>query len=323
MARGSVRRENTCTRWVKAGKIQCRGRVRRARSGPRLGCRAPRPAPGVPDSRPDIGARGQKSFLMIICNSNRYVYIHLHKCAGTSVERALAKSLQYNDILIGSTDRGEALQPLFQQMIGLHKHSPAAAVLRLVGEDLWRSYFTFATVRNPFDLAISQYRFSLMLLEKALRQAGGALPDRAGPIEVPMSPRDWRWDYPGVRALVSADGMQTSFSAFIRSQYLENWGGFAPMSEHLSDDSGRLLVDEVFKLEELSVSWPDLVARLGVEQDIDLETYNATKFGVASATAGRGKGRRQHYRNADDISLIRARFRRDFELFGYAPRLEG
>lgn len=258
---------------------------------------------------------------MIICNSREYVYIHLHKCAGTSVERALARSLHYNDILIGSTERGEDLQPLFQQMLGLHKHSPAAAVRRVLGENAWGRYFTFATVRHPFDLAISQYRFSLMLLRKAAQGAGvegRPVSEFAG---LHTTPSDWRWSYPGVRALLSAAGMETSFSAFIRSPQLENWGGFAPMTDHLSDDAGGLLVDATFKVEELNTSWPILLKQLGIETSIVLDTCNATKTVPASAAAGVGRSRKAHYRSEEDAQLIRQRFRRDFETFGYAQEI--
>ena len=139
--------------------------------------------------------------------------------------------------------------------------------------------------------------------------------------ELQTASSDWRWSYPGVRALLSAAGMETSFSAFIRSPQLNDWGGFAPMTDHLSDDAGRLLVDGTFKVEELRTSWPILLKRLGIESPIALDTCNATKTVAPSGAAGVGKSRKAHYRSEEDAELIRQRFRRDFEIFGYAREL--
>ena len=44
---------------------------------------------------------------MIICHSRKYVFIHIHKTGGTSVESALEPTLHWNDLLLGSTPFGE------------------------------------------------------------------------------------------------------------------------------------------------------------------------------------------------------------------------
>ena len=44
---------------------------------------------------------------MIISLNRRFVFVPIHKCAGTSVEVALGKLLRHNDVVIGPTKRGE------------------------------------------------------------------------------------------------------------------------------------------------------------------------------------------------------------------------
>lgn len=101
---------------------------------------------------------------MFISNSKKFIYIHLHKCAGTSVEVALSNTLQWNDILIGSTKEGETLQDTYRKLFGLHKHSSAQEIKDVVGDVVWDGFFRFSTVRNPYSLAVSQYTFSLQQL---------------------------------------------------------------------------------------------------------------------------------------------------------------
>ena len=66
--------------------------------------------------------------------AGRYVFIHINKCGGTSVEAAL----------------------------GIPKmHDTALARRRKIGSRRWEQAFTFAIARHPFDKAVSLYRYRL------------------------------------------------------------------------------------------------------------------------------------------------------------------
>lgn len=79
-----------------------------------------------------------------VCYSTglKYVFIHIPKCAGTSVHRALGRLHQRLSIL---PDRRR-----------YHKHLKAAAVREILGP-VWDNAFTFSYVRNPWDLMVSSY----------------------------------------------------------------------------------------------------------------------------------------------------------------------
>jgi hypothetical protein len=47
---------------------------------------------------------------MIISHKYRFIFIHIRKCAGTSVTRALVSLLGKEDIVIGCTAEGEKLE---------------------------------------------------------------------------------------------------------------------------------------------------------------------------------------------------------------------
>ncbi len=248
---------------------------------------------------------------MFISNSRRFIYIHLYKCAGTSVECALARAQHWNDLLLGSTAPGERMQHIYRRLFGLHKHSSAQEVRQVVGDEVWSSYFTFSTVRNPFARAVSQYTFSLQHYRRSGRvQAAVA---RAKVMTGRRRPEELRWpfNYPGVQAIQETGGGRARFSDFIRSTRLDGWPGFSCQCDELSDESGRLIVDEAIKLEELAAEWPRLRTRLGLEE-LPLGAENVSAGGASVA---------DFYADPADREYILNRFRKDFVHFGYSEQL--
>ena len=97
--------------------------------------------------------------MTFICNSKKFIFIHLHKCGGTSVERSLDDIMQWNDIMLGSTKYGESVQSQYNDKFGIFKHSSALKTKDLVGDEIWDQYFTFSVVRHPIDRIVSYYSY--------------------------------------------------------------------------------------------------------------------------------------------------------------------
>lgn len=99
---------------------------------------------------------------MIISKSKGFIYIHIDKCGGTSIETALEPFLSWDDIIIGSTPFGEKLEAVYQERsIGgttLKKHSNADDIKNFIGDD-WNNFYKFATVRDPKKIMISLYYY--------------------------------------------------------------------------------------------------------------------------------------------------------------------
>jgi hypothetical protein len=120
---------------------------------------------------------------MIINHKYRFIYLKTKKTAGTSVEIALSRYCDGNDVLsrIGRKDepkrtalgyQGPAnyLIPkerysrkdwirhyLLREEICYWNHMPAREVRERIGPGIWDSYFKFCVERNPWDRAISAY----------------------------------------------------------------------------------------------------------------------------------------------------------------------
>jgi len=80
----------------------------------------------------------------------RYVFIHIPKCAGSSIHRALNTLHAQRSLLVG--------KPKY------HKHAKAVKVREVLGP-AWNECFKFAFVRNPWDLMVSSYHWWLTYAE--------------------------------------------------------------------------------------------------------------------------------------------------------------
>jgi hypothetical protein len=96
---------------------------------------------------------------MLLNHQHRFLFIHVPKAAGTTISRALAPLTTFRDIELGGTRYGEAIQERFAARFDLRKHSTAAAIRAKCPGHVWRRFFVFAFVRNPYARAYSIYRF--------------------------------------------------------------------------------------------------------------------------------------------------------------------
>lgn len=82
----------------------------------------------------------------MISHRKRFIFVHIPKTGGTSVERALAR----HGTWLQGTQNFDSLY---------FKHAVARDLRRMMGDEYWR-YFRFTVVRNPWDWAVSSYAFN-------------------------------------------------------------------------------------------------------------------------------------------------------------------
>jgi hypothetical protein len=80
----------------------------------------------------------------------KYVFIHIPKCAGSSIHRALGVLHAQHSWPVG--------KPKY------HKHAEATKVREVLGP-AWNECFKFAFIRNPWDLMVSSYHWWLTYAE--------------------------------------------------------------------------------------------------------------------------------------------------------------
>jgi len=191
---------------------------------------------------------------VIISLNRQFVFIHVHKCAGTSIEIALASHLAPNDLVIGSTPEGERLQSTIKQLIGLDKHSSAGQALAWLGPQRWECFFTFAFVRHPLERLRSLYMYA-----RGLAEGQPMMTEEARRLkEIGTWPNRLPYQYPAVRAAVQSD----SFDAFLCHPVTWKDVGSHPTWRSLCDTDQRLLVSFIGKIERAGADWTVIQEKL-------------------------------------------------------------
>lgn len=247
--------------------------------------------------------------MTLISNSKQYIFVHLYKCAGTSIEKALENSLEWNDILLGSTSYGEEIQVIYRKKFSLTKHSNAQTIRNVVGNEVWNKYYKFSFVRHPLDRMISLYEYFKTYYFRGYRGLAtrsafflmrlNLLPPQISKIATVKLPFKW----PGVQAAMTS----ANFSEFIRSEHLESAPAAFPQFNQLSaEGSGELIVDYVGKVETIDEDWQHISESLNINSSLPSSNRSLRKY----------KDWRSYY-TLEDINFMVEKYKIDLEAFGY------
>jgi hypothetical protein len=198
---------------------------------------------------------------MIISRRHGFVFIHVPKTGGTSVEVALADHLAWDDLILGSTPLGFAMNTAYQARHGLFDHGTLADVAAVCGPEFANSSFVFATVRHPLDRLVSLYNFLHTLVEshcRHVRIAPEIFRRRIMSREVPDDPDFCAWSVTKLYA------REPDFSAFLKGVDPTSHVTLRPQISFLTPPPGVKPLDRIIKLEELDETFPQLAGQLGL-----------------------------------------------------------
>lgn len=152
----------------------------------------------------------------MISHSKKFIFIHIPGTAGTSIEHALEEYQSGELIRVGGgiwTPDSETKQKIANlfgvEMSENPKHMTAIQWKQVLGEK-YDEYYKFTIVRNPFDKAVSLFKFNKIK---------------------PKEQEEW-----------------------VIKQML-----------FIKDENGDVIVDDVFKFEELSDSWRTICEKINIE----------------------------------------------------------
>lgn len=206
----------------------------------------------------------------MISHSKRFIFVHVPRTGGTLIEAGLR-------------DHGIVLQGKDNYESVYFKHASARAIKRLMGA-AYDEYFKFGLVRNPWDWVVSNFAYNRGMHHCYV----AGTPHEA--LRTPGRMPDWAKDMP--------------FERWLRWWLDELRPG---QLELMEDEAGKLLVDEVYRFENMHEDRERLCRRLGVEF-------------VPRAVNTRARSKRGDYRGyftAETREWVARHFRKEIETFAY------
>lgn len=179
---------------------------------------------------------------MLLSLDKDFIFIHVPKTAGSSVTRLLQpwcvepERSQFRRLLSHLPVREDPARAYLRQ------HDKAEWARRKLKGDFYDRAFKFATVRNPYDFAVSYFHYVKKSRSKRRHaEAQG-------------------WDF-------------AAFLAYLDRK--RRFGGVDQMS-WIADGSGTLIVDKVMRFETLDRDFAEVLETIGLPPDLALPRINRT-----------------------------------------------
>ena len=199
--------------------------------------------------------------VMPVCRSPAFIFIHIPKCAGTSITTALTQA----GCVLEFTGPAPLDVRLDFNLMWLH-HTPARKLRSMVAAADWEGAFKFAIVRNPWDRLVSLFHFRKI---------------KAPVYQPPVwnldslriliaRPRHWNQFLAGFRRASFAQKLATAvhpgenFDQWLRRQMGSKFPRAFSCSHYICDERGNSLVDEVIHQEELRSEFQRICRKLSV-----------------------------------------------------------
>lgn len=162
----------------------------------------------------------------MISHQHSFLFVHIPKTGGSSIERALRDVA--TPVIAGERNKGSLY----------FKHTDISGFERMLG-DYFPNYFSFTVVRNPFDWLVSLYEFNRGMQRVYLKGT----------------------NYTAVGAMIPDDMVDMSFT-----DWLPWWTQTfrASQSKLICDDAGHLKVNSVLAYEDLLGGFASVCDRIGV-----------------------------------------------------------
>lgn len=219
---------------------------------------------------------------MIISASREFIFIHLEKCGGTSVETALEPYLEWSDVILGSTDFGESYQQLLHNRFGvenvrknmLWKHSDARDIRAFVGPEIWNDFTKISVVREPVDLVKSLYFFSQTAIQYHIGRINRHVWKEM--LRTGSFPDSWPYTEYFIHAYAQSEVDGSGIDGFVRDIFSEQYNFIKPQYERIQVNGDKDL-DLVVDLCCLNDEWQNILNACNIKDEALLNHLNASE----------------------------------------------
>eukprot|EP01062_Namystynia_karyoxenos_P082265 TRINITY_DN9232_c0_g1_i6.p1 TRINITY_DN9232_c0_g1~~TRINITY_DN9232_c0_g1_i6.p1 ORF type:complete len:314 (+),score=108.46 TRINITY_DN9232_c0_g1_i6:73-1014(+) len=267
--------------------------------------------------------------------SQRIGFVHISKCGGTGMLATLDECC--SELELKHMKAEELAHKTPREPRTFWFHSSALEQMAVVGEAAWRAAYTFVLVRNPWDRQLSNFWFRVDKVchgGKRMQKIDCALDrlvykdmekESLGPQHFQKWVKLLDTEYP-----VGSGPMEQMFGVGRRDMINLKTSHYGAAQWYwISDEQGKQLVDDIYKLEELEQNWPKLQSKVCGLSAISYQEHSqrgrgpcagktgCTKKQLAEASQGPPKRRRQDFYDNETQDIIARHMHLDVVNLGY------
>lgn len=215
---------------------------------------------------------------MLINHTRRFVFVHIHKTAGSSMFSVLSS------------------------MPRTMPHGHAHTFIKDGDVAEYSNYFKFAVVRNPWARAVSWYHSLLHLTGPSSfsNYVRANCNDFSGFLDCTATILDKTLDLP--RRPENALLTKNPDLPYPKSLSFNQL-------DYICDENQKLAVDYVGRFEQLDEAWTYICQQIGISRQLPHKN--------SSGPRSKGQTYREHYKSDADVEKIRKLYARDIAHFGY------
>ena len=203
---------------------------------------------------------------MPISHKHKTIFIHIPKTAGTSIERSLGIGEKNKDSF-----RHHDEHVVDKIKYALQHYTSKMLINNTLIKPYWKSYYKFTIVRHPYTRVLSEYFW-----KKGKKTQG-----------LEFDHQDFK------------DHLKSYYEKIDTDHKLSQ-------TEYVYSSDGKILIDEIFKFEEITKSFKIISNKLNLKSDLK-------QFNKSSNSA-----KYTEFLDKDDKNLIYKLYKNDFKNFRYA-----